>query len=74
MTTAVALVVISLVTDDDLAHRVWAGFLAVVILVRHRTNVIARWRAWRVYGLTCSSTPLVVHRSLSRSLRGPGSL
>ena len=50
MTTAVALVVVSLVTDADLAHQVWAGFLAVVILVRHRTNVIARWRAWRVYG------------------------
>jgi len=50
MTTAVALVVISLVTDADLAHQVWAGFLAAVILVRHRTNVIARWRAWRVYG------------------------
>jgi glycerol-3-phosphate acyltransferase PlsY len=50
MTTAVALFVVSLVTDTDLDHRVWAGFLAVLILVRHRTNVIARWRAWRVYG------------------------
>ena len=50
MTTAVTLLVISLVTDADLAHQVWAAFLAVVILVRHRTNVIARWRARRVYG------------------------
>ena len=50
MTTAVALLVISLLTDADLAHRLWAGFLAAVILIRHRTNVIARWRAWRVYG------------------------
>jgi acyl phosphate:glycerol-3-phosphate acyltransferase len=50
MTTAVALVVVSLVTDVDLAHRLWAAFLALVILVRHRTNVVARWRAWRVYG------------------------
>jgi glycerol-3-phosphate acyltransferase PlsY len=50
MSTAVALFVVSLVTDTDLDHRVWAGFLAVLILVRHRTNVIARWRAWRVYG------------------------
>jgi len=50
MTAAVALLVISLVTGADLAHQVWAGFLAAVILIRHRTNVIARWRAWRVYG------------------------
>jgi acyl phosphate:glycerol-3-phosphate acyltransferase len=50
MTTAVALFVVSLVTDTDVEHRVWAGFLAAVILIRHRTNVIARWRAWRVYG------------------------
>jgi glycerol-3-phosphate acyltransferase PlsY len=50
MTTAVALFVVSLVADTDIEHRVWAGFLAVLILVRHRTNVIARWRAWRVYG------------------------
>jgi glycerol-3-phosphate acyltransferase PlsY len=50
MTTAVALVALSLATDVDLAHRAWAAFLALVILVRHRTNVVARWRAWRVYG------------------------
>ena len=50
MTAAVALVVISLVSDAGLAQQVWAGFLALVILVRHRTNVIARWRARRVYG------------------------
>jgi hypothetical protein len=50
MTTAVTLLVISLATGADLAHQVWAGFLTVVILVRHRTNVIARWRARRVYG------------------------
>ena len=50
MTAAVTLVVLSLVTDAEPAQQVWAGFLAVVILVRHRTNVVARWRAWRVYG------------------------
>jgi glycerol-3-phosphate acyltransferase PlsY len=50
MTTAVALVALSLVTDADVAHRLWAVFLGLVILVRHRTNVVARWRAWRVYG------------------------
>ena len=50
MTAAVALVVISLFSDAGLAQQVWAGFLALVILVRHRTNVIARWRARRVYG------------------------
>jgi glycerol-3-phosphate acyltransferase PlsY len=50
MTAAVALLVLSLVTDADLALRLWAGFLAALILIRHRTNVVARWRAWRVYG------------------------
>jgi hypothetical protein len=58
MTTAVALVIVSLVTDVDMAHQVWASFLAVVILVRHRTNVIARWRAWRVYGDEGAGGPL----------------
>jgi glycerol-3-phosphate acyltransferase PlsY len=50
MAAGVALVVTGLVTDTDADKRIWAVFLAVVILVRHRTNVIARWRAWRVYG------------------------
>lgn len=50
MTAAVTLVAISLVSEAGLAQQVWAGFLAVVILVRHRTNVVARWRAGRVYG------------------------
>lgn len=50
MTTAVALLAVSLATDADLPHRIWAAFLTVVILLRHRTNVVARWRAWRVYG------------------------
>jgi glycerol-3-phosphate acyltransferase PlsY len=50
MAAGVALVVIALVTDADTDQRIWAVFLAVVILVRHRTNVVARWRAWRVYG------------------------
>jgi glycerol-3-phosphate acyltransferase PlsY len=50
MAAAVALVVISLVTDSDTDERLWAVVLALIILVRHRTNVVARWRAWRVYG------------------------
>jgi acyl phosphate:glycerol-3-phosphate acyltransferase len=50
MTAAVMLVVIAVVTGAEPAEQVWAGFLALVILVRHRTNVIARWRARRVYG------------------------
>jgi glycerol-3-phosphate acyltransferase PlsY len=50
MAAGIALVVIALVTDADTDQRIWAVFLAVVILVRHRTNVVARWRAWRVYG------------------------
>jgi glycerol-3-phosphate acyltransferase PlsY len=50
MAAGVALVVIALMTDADTDQRIWAVFLAVVILVRHRTNVVARWRAWRVYG------------------------
>jgi acyl phosphate:glycerol-3-phosphate acyltransferase len=50
MAAAVGLVAISLVTDSDTDERLWATFLAAVILVRHRSNVVARWRAWRVYG------------------------
>ena len=50
MSAAVGLVVASLVTDADVAQQVWAAFLAALILVRHRVNVIARWRARRVYG------------------------
>ena len=50
MAAAVTLVAISLVSDAGLAEQVWAGFLALIILLRHRTNVIARWRARRVYG------------------------
>jgi glycerol-3-phosphate acyltransferase PlsY len=50
MCAAVALVVTSFVASDDPARRVWAAFLAAVILWRHRANVVARWRARRVYG------------------------
>jgi acyl phosphate:glycerol-3-phosphate acyltransferase len=50
MCAAVALVVTSLLTESDADERVWAAMLALIILVRHRTNVVARWRAWRVYG------------------------
>ncbi|MGH8969458.1 MAG: glycerol-3-phosphate acyltransferase [Actinomycetes bacterium] len=50
MSAAVSLVVLSLVMHPGAGTRLWAAFLALVILTRHRTNVIARWRAWRVYG------------------------
>jgi acyl phosphate:glycerol-3-phosphate acyltransferase len=50
MSAALTLVVISVATDAAAEEKVWAVFLAGVILVRHRTNVVARWRAWRVYG------------------------
>jgi len=50
MAAAVTLVAISVVSDAELTQQVWAGFLALVILMRHCTNVIARWRARRVYG------------------------
>jgi acyl phosphate:glycerol-3-phosphate acyltransferase len=49
MCSAAALVVVSFVSGDDAGRRVWAVFLASVILWRHRANVVARWRAWRVY-------------------------
>lgn len=49
MSAAAALVVVSLVTGSPVQDQVWAVFLALVILVRHRSNVLARWRAWRVY-------------------------
>lgn len=49
MTAAVALVVLSLVDSATAQVRVWAVFLALLILARHRTNVVTRWRAWRVY-------------------------
>lgn len=50
MAAAVTLVAISVVSDAELTVQVWAGLLALIILMRHRTNVIARWRARRVYG------------------------
>jgi acyl phosphate:glycerol-3-phosphate acyltransferase len=50
MAAALALVALSLVTDASPERRVWAAFLALVILVRHRRNLVARWRARRVYG------------------------
>ena len=50
ISAAVTLVVLSFVTDAERAEQVWAVFLGAIILVRHRTNVFARWRAWRVYG------------------------
>lgn len=49
MSAAVALVVLSLVDGATAQVRVWAVFLALLILARHRTNVVTRWRAWRVY-------------------------
>jgi glycerol-3-phosphate acyltransferase PlsY len=49
MSSAMALSVLALVTDADVAQRVWALVLTVVILARHRTNVVSRWRAWQVY-------------------------
>lgn len=49
MSAAVALVVLSLVDGASAQVRVWAVFLALLILARHRTNVVTRWRAWRVY-------------------------
>jgi acyl phosphate:glycerol-3-phosphate acyltransferase len=49
MSSALALSVLALVTDADVAQRVWALVLTVVILARHRTNVVSRWRAWQVY-------------------------
>ncbi len=50
MASALALVPLALSTDVSTARRVWAVSLAVLILVRHRKNVVARWRARRVYG------------------------
>ena len=49
MCAAAGLVVLSVVDGTSARVRVWAVFLAAVILVRHRTNVVTRWRAWRVY-------------------------
>lgn len=45
MSSAAAVVAVTLLTDTDVFHRVWAVFLAVIILARHRRNVVARWRA-----------------------------
>jgi glycerol-3-phosphate acyltransferase PlsY len=49
MSSALALSVLALVSTVDVAQRVWALVLTAVILTRHRTNVVSRWRAWRVY-------------------------
>ena len=49
LASAVALTVLAFVADVDTQHRVWAVVLTVVIVARHRSNVVARWRAWRVY-------------------------
>jgi glycerol-3-phosphate acyltransferase PlsY len=48
MSTAVALVAVTFLTDTDVFHRTWAVFLAMIILARHRRNVVARWRTRRV--------------------------
>lgn len=47
MGSAVTLLVVAWVAGDGLPDRAWAGFLAVVILFRHRRNVLARWRGRR---------------------------
>jgi glycerol-3-phosphate acyltransferase PlsY len=49
MSSALALSVLALVSTVDVAQRAWALVLTAVILTRHRTNVVSRWRAWRVY-------------------------
>jgi glycerol-3-phosphate acyltransferase PlsY len=49
MSSALALSVLALVSTVGVAQRVWALVLTAVILTRHRTNVVSRWRAWRVY-------------------------
>jgi hypothetical protein len=48
MSTAVALVAVTFLTDTDVFHRTWAVLLATIILARHRRNVVARWRTRRV--------------------------
>lgn len=48
MSAAAAVVAVTLLTDTDVFHRSWAALLAVIILVRHRRNVMARWRTRRV--------------------------
>ncbi len=45
MSAALTLVVLALVTRADGLRVSWAVILAVVVLFRHRRNVLARWRA-----------------------------
>lgn len=48
MSAAGALVAVTLLTDTRLYERAWALLLAVIILSRHRRNVVARWRTRQV--------------------------
>lgn len=48
MSAAAALVVLTLLADAEPAERLWAALLGVIILARHRRNIVARWQERRI--------------------------